>query len=106
MLRVNKKYCLTDPCDNSKTACRGFKSFCPCHDDGLKNGLDKPFLRLFFLFRAVLMLREWVKNPRFGVYLVFMGIGLYRKLLRFAAGFRLIHFAPSARFFGFAAVDF
>jgi hypothetical protein len=50
------------------------------HDDGLKNGLDKPFLRLFFLFRAVLMLREWVKNPRFGVYLVFMGIGLYREL--------------------------
>ncbi|MER2081691.1 MAG: hypothetical protein ABS876_09240, partial [Ruminococcus sp.] len=34
----------------SKTACRGFKSFCPCHDDGLKNGLNKPFLRLFFLF--------------------------------------------------------
>ena len=32
----------------SKTACRGFKSFCPCHDDGLKNGLFKPFLRLFF----------------------------------------------------------
>ena len=106
MLRVNKKYCLTDPCDNSKTACRGFKSFCPCQTDSLKNGLFKPFLRLFFLFRAVLMLREWVKNPRFGVYLVFMGIGLYRKLLRFAAGFRLIHFAPSARFFGFAAVDF
>ena len=52
MLRVNKKYCLTDPCDNSKTACRGFKSFCPCHDDGLKNGLFKPFLRLFFLFLA------------------------------------------------------
>ena len=36
----------------SKTACRGFKSFCPCHDDGLKNGLFKPFLRLFFLFLA------------------------------------------------------
>ena len=44
------------------------------------------------------MLGEWVKNPRFGVYLVFMGIGLYRELLRFAAGFRLIHLVPSARF--------
>ena len=37
----------------SKTACRGFKSFCPCHDDGLKNGLNKPFLRLFFLHFAL-----------------------------------------------------
>ena len=90
----------------SKTGCRGFKSFCPCHTDGLKNGLFKPFLRLFFLFHAVLMLREWVKNPRFGVYLVFMGIGLYRELLRFAAGFWLIHLVPSACFFDFAAVDF
>ena len=72
----------------------------------LKNGLSKPFLRLFFLFRAVLMLGEWVKNPRFGVYLVFMGIGLYRELLRFAAGFWLIHLVPSACFFDFAAVDF
>jgi hypothetical protein len=71
-----------------------------------RNGLFKPFLRLFFLFRAVLMLREWVKNPRFGVYLVFMGIGLYRELLRFAAGFWLIHLVPSACFFDFAAVDF
>ena len=61
--------------DNNCIKC-GVKS----HDDGLKNGLDKPFLRLFFLFRAVLMLREWVENPRFGVYLVFMGIGLYREL--------------------------
>ena len=90
----------------SKTACRGFKSFCPCQTDSLKNGLFKPFLRLFFLFRAVLMLGEWVKNPRFGVYLVFMGIGLYRELLRFAAGFWLIHLVPSACFFDFAAVDF
>ena len=91
---------------HSKTACRGFKSFCPCQTDSLKNGLFKPFLRLFFLFRAVLMLGEWVKNPRFGVYLVFMGIGLYRELLRFAAGFWLIHLVPSACFFDFATVDF
>jgi len=65
---------------HSKTACRGFKSFCPCQTQSLKNGLFKPFLRLFFLYRAVLMLGEWVRNPRFGVYLVFMGIGLYREL--------------------------
>ena len=61
-----------------------------CQTQSLKNGLFKPFLRLFFLSCAALMLGEWVKNPRFGVYLVFMGIGLYRELLRFAAGIRLI----------------
>ena len=45
---MTKKFHLTNLQSNSKTACRGFKSFCPCHDDGLKNGLFKPFLRLFF----------------------------------------------------------
>ena len=50
----------------SKTACRGFKSFCPCHS---KNGLNsefKPFLILQQLFRhllkAVIIVGSYTEN--------------------------------------------
>ena len=54
----------------SKTACRGFKSFCPCQLQNLKNGLNTAFKPFFFAIFAHLEETNWCLEGLFGVQIV------------------------------------
>ena len=44
---MTKKFHLTNPQSNSKTACRGFKSFCPCQTQKSEKRLEQAIFRTF-----------------------------------------------------------